>query len=79
MIRTTQEDATAHLGDLIDAALRGDDVFIAPSSGRGDRIIKLVVVPSHDQPPYRKAGSAMGTIRMADDFDEPLEDFMGYR
>jgi antitoxin (DNA-binding transcriptional repressor) of toxin-antitoxin stability system len=78
MIRTTIEDAETQLRELIEAALRGEDVQITSTSERDDRVIKLVVVPSQDRPRYRKAGSAKGQIWMSDDFDEPLEDFKEY-
>ena len=38
-------------------------------------MVKLVPMPPK---PGRRAGSAKGMIRMADDFDEPLEDFDEY-
>jgi prevent-host-death family protein len=70
----TLEDAQRQLPDLIEAAVRGEEVVIT----RADRpAVRLVPV---DRPrPDRKAGSAKGKILyMADDFDAPLEDFKEY-
>ncbi len=58
---------------LIDAALRGDTVFIE----RDDHsILQIVPLKQNRQP--RKAGSARGMVQMADDFDAPLADFGEY-
>jgi antitoxin (DNA-binding transcriptional repressor) of toxin-antitoxin stability system len=59
--------------DLVDAALRGEKVVIAKD---GKQIVELVPV----QPGVRrKAGSAKGKVKLADDFDKPLDDFNEYR
>ena len=78
MIRTTIDNAETQFRELIDAALRGEDVVITPESDLDERVIKLVVVPSQDRPAFRKAGSAKGEIWISDDFDEPLEEFKEY-
>jgi len=59
--------------DLIEAALKGENVFIF----REDRqMVQLVPVePPKRQPQF---GSAKGLIMMADDFDAPLADFDDY-
>lgn len=67
------EEATSHLTELINAAMRGEDVVIV----KDDRsMVKLV--PLHSVKRQRRAGSAKGMITMADDFDAPLEDFTDY-
>ena len=66
------EEAKTQLIDLISAAMRGEDVVIVKDDAA---MVKLVPVPSK---PRRRAGSAKGMIKMADDFDEPLEDFGEY-
>jgi antitoxin (DNA-binding transcriptional repressor) of toxin-antitoxin stability system len=78
MIKTTIDIAETQIRELIEAALRGEDVLITTASDRDDRSIRLVVVSTQEQPPYRKAGSAKGEIWMSDDFDEPLEEFKEY-
>ena len=66
------EEASMHLKDLINAALRGEDVVIVKDERT---MVKLVPMTPK---PRRQAGSAKGMIHMADDFDAPLEDFEEY-
>lgn len=61
------------LWNLIDAALRGEPVFIE----RVDKALVQLVPPKQMFHP-RKAGSAKGMVSMADDFDAPLDDFAEY-
>jgi antitoxin (DNA-binding transcriptional repressor) of toxin-antitoxin stability system len=69
----TIAEAAEKLSDLIDAALRGEEVIIT----KGDRtFVKLT--PTTPVKPRPKFGSAKGLIEMSDDFDEPLEDFKDY-
>jgi antitoxin (DNA-binding transcriptional repressor) of toxin-antitoxin stability system len=75
VIRTTLEDAQAHLPDLIEAAVRGEKVLIATEGKRGDQIVLFVPVAMRRQ---RKAGSAKGLIEMSEDFDAPLPDSDAY-
>ena len=73
MQTVTVAEAAEKLTDLIDAALRGEEIVIT----KGDRIIKL----TPEQPVKRypaKAGTAKGQVWMSDDFDEPLEEFKEY-
>ncbi|MCC7448306.1 MAG: DUF2281 domain-containing protein [Anaerolineae bacterium] len=74
MQRVTLEEAIAHLGELIDAATKGETILIV---GHNDQAVQLTPTPMPpDQAPVRKAGSAEGVIiYMSDDFDAPLEDF----
>jgi antitoxin (DNA-binding transcriptional repressor) of toxin-antitoxin stability system len=68
-----QSDLPKKLWNLIDAALRGEPVFIQ----RDDQaLIQLLPLKQVLHP--RKAGSAKGMIEMADDFDAPLDDFAKY-
>lgn len=78
MIRTTVDIAETKLRELIEAALRGEDVLIAPESGESERIIKLVAVSADSHRQCRRAGSARGTFWMSEDFDEPLEELKEY-
>lgn len=67
------DEAKVRLLDLIEAALKGDDVFILKDDQQAVQLIP--VEPPRRQP---KFGSAAGLIWIADDFDAPLEDFNEY-
>lgn len=64
-------EAAQKLPDLIDAALRGEEVIIT-KDGSVVKLIPANVVKS------RQPGSAKGQVWMSDDFDEPLEEFKEY-
>lgn len=68
-----QSDLPKKLWNLIDAALRGEPVFIERD---GKALVQLIPLKQMLRP--RKAGSAKGMIRMAEDFDAPLDDFAAY-
>ena len=67
-------EAKTHLSKLIQAALKGREVIIA----KGNKpVVRLEVLPEARS--NRKIGNAKGLIlSMADDFDEPLDDFREY-
>ena len=67
-------EAKTQLSKLIQAALNGRQVIIA----RGNiPVVRLEVLPEARS--LRKIGNAKGLIlSMADDFDEPLDDFKDY-
>ncbi len=67
------DEVQAHLVRLLEQALRGEEVVITLAD---QPVLKLVRIPSN--PPRRKRGSAKGQIRMAPDFDAPLDDFQAY-
>lgn len=67
------EEAKTRLVDLVEAALRGEEVFIVTNS---KPVIQLIPIKRKKRHP--KFGSARGLIHMADDFDAPLEDFAEY-
>ncbi|HKY53861.1 MAG TPA: DUF2281 domain-containing protein [Anaerolineales bacterium] len=68
-----QSELPKKLWNLIDAALRGEPVFIE----RDDKaLIQLIPLKQMFRP--RKAGSAKGMLKMSDDFDTPLGDFAEY-
>lgn len=73
-MQVTIHEAKTHLSKLIRKALAGEEIVIA----RGNQpLVKLVVLPELNQ--QRRIGGAKGLIEfMADDFDEPLEDFADY-
>lgn len=64
-------EAKARLPSLVRETLAGDEVIIAKDN---KPLVKLVPVAA----PPRQAGTAKGLIRMAPDFDAPLEDFEDY-
>lgn len=67
------EEAKTSLPALIDAAVQGEEVVIAKD---GEHVVRLV--PVSRAKPRPRFGSAAGLITMADDFDEPLDDFEEY-
>ena len=69
----TIAEATQKLPDLIDAALRGEEVIITKDGS----VVKLIPATPVKRYPA-KAGSAKGMVWMSDDFDEPLEEFKEY-
>lgn len=68
-------DASKHLPELIAAAIDGEEIIITKDE---QPVVKLVPVPSVKKRCPAKAGTAKGLITIADDFDEPLEDFKDY-
>lgn len=74
MKRVNIAEAKAHLSELIDAALRGEDVVIAR---RDVPLVRLEVLEAAKV--RRWFGKLAGKVTIAPDFDEPLEDFAEYR
>lgn len=73
MQQVTLPEAKIKLLDLIDAALRGELIYIELDP---HHIVRLVPVA---QPiASRQFGSAKGLLAMNDDFDAPLTDFDEY-
>lgn len=68
------DEAKKQLSDLITEAISGEAVFITENGHR----VQLVPAPVYASQGQRQPGSAKGMIWMADDFDEPLEDFKEY-
>ncbi len=73
-MQVTIHEAKTHLSKLIRKVLEGEEVIIA----RGKKpLVKLVVL--EEVPERRQLGGAEGMVLyIADDFDEPLEDFKDY-
>ena len=59
-------DAKTHLSKLAERAARGEEIVIARN---GTPLARLV--PLLERPP-RKLGLAKGSIRIGEDFDDPL-------
>ena len=64
------KEAEGRLAELIDEVAKGEEVVIMREDGTTFKIIPVAVFA-----PYPKFGSAKGLVKMAEDFDEPLEDF----
>jgi antitoxin (DNA-binding transcriptional repressor) of toxin-antitoxin stability system len=73
-VQVNIHEAKTQLSKLIQAAVNGKQVIIA----RGNKpVVRLEVLPEARS--RRIIGNAKGLIlSMADDFDEPLEDFKAY-
>ena len=69
MQRVELDNVQDHISDLIETALQGEEVVITKAD---QPILKLVRIESNTA--QRKRGSAKGLVRMADDFDAPLDD-----
>jgi len=67
------EEAKDHLPDLIDAAVKGEEIVITKDD---QHRVKLVPIQNTKARP--QFGSGKGLITMSDDFDAPLEDFEEY-
>jgi antitoxin (DNA-binding transcriptional repressor) of toxin-antitoxin stability system len=63
------DEAKKRLRDLIEAAIRGEDILIVTESHTA---VRLAPVESPKRRP--RFGSAKGLVMMADDFDAPVEE-----
>lgn len=78
MVAIELENTPINLHHWVNAALAGEEIVMTQL---GKPIIKWIVVDAEKepQPTYRRPGSAQHlNIVMADDFDEPLDDFALY-
>lgn len=62
-----------HLSNLVNRALAGEEVIVA----RDNRPL-LKLVPIESLPARRTPGSARDRVKVAKDFDVPLDDFGEY-
>jgi prevent-host-death family protein len=75
MQQVTLEEATARLAELVEAVgQEGTEIVITS----GSEPVARLVPPSPPRPRPR-FGSARGLIRLAKDFDAPLEEFREYQ
>lgn len=65
--------AKAHLSELIQKAMLGEEVIISKDN---KPVVKLTAL--HPVRHQRRLGSAKGLFTMADDFNKPLDDFEDY-
>lgn len=63
----------AHLSSLVNRALAGEEVIVS----RDNRPL-LKLVPIESPLGKRTPGSARDVVKIADDFDAPLDDFAEY-
>jgi antitoxin (DNA-binding transcriptional repressor) of toxin-antitoxin stability system len=68
-------DAKSNSSELLDTALKGEEVVITEDD---QPVLRLVPVVGRNGKSRRKAGSAKGQIWFAPDFDNPLDDFSEY-
>jgi antitoxin (DNA-binding transcriptional repressor) of toxin-antitoxin stability system len=73
MTQVELQQAKERFLELIELAVAGEEIIISKDR---QPIVKLSPVHGHKQ--QRRFGSAKGLISMAEDFDEPLEDFKEY-
>lgn len=73
MVQVNIHEAKTNLSKLIQKVVAGEEVVIAKGN---QPIVKLVLI--ENLKPQRRLGTAKGKIKIADDFDEPLEDFKEY-
>ncbi len=73
MHQVNLKEAETRLAELIEEAAGGEEVVIIRSDGTSFKIVPISTTRAAP-----KFGSAKGLVRMADDFDEPLEGFEEY-
>lgn len=73
MHQVNLQEAGTQLAKLIEEAANGEEVVITRSDGSAFRIVPISSIK-----PRPTFGSARGLVSMADDFDDPLEDFKDY-
>jgi prevent-host-death family protein len=71
MAQFSLAEAKAHFSDLVQKAMRGEEVIVAKENRPVVRIVPI-------KPARRKPGTGKG-IWISPDFDEPLDDFKEYR
>jgi len=71
---SVEKTSTIQLPDLIDSVIKGEEVVFTQNNLP---VAKLVAV--RQAKPRPQFGSAKGLFVIADDFNEPLEDFDEYR
>lgn len=66
------DQAKTRLEELVEQALRGEEVIITRGDGATFKLVPTI------QEPRPRFGSAKGQVWMSDDFDAPLSDFEDY-
>ncbi|MBC8170148.1 MAG: DUF2281 domain-containing protein [Anaerolineae bacterium] len=73
MQKVMLSEAREQLEALVEAAINGETVLIEIDS---EKVVQVIPFAPTKQP--RRAGSAVGLMTIAEDFDDPLEDFAEY-
>lgn len=63
------QDAAAHLAELVEQALQGDEIILVEN---GTPLVRLL--PVAESKPSRVPGLNRGEVWMSDDFNAPLSD-----
>ncbi len=71
---TVEKTTTLQLPDLIESVIKGEEIVFTQNDLP---VAKLVAVKQ--KKPRPQFGSAKGLFTLAEDFDQPLEDFDEYR
>jgi prevent-host-death family protein len=74
MQRVDLKQAKNHLPELIEQTIGGNEVIITQG---GKPLVKLVAFSTQNRT-QRHFGSAKGLIKIAADFEAPIEDFKEY-
>jgi prevent-host-death family protein len=74
MTTATVHEAKTHLSRLIEKALAGESVVVT----RGKEPVVRLVPVAPQRKPRHFGGARHSVIRIADDFDAPLDDFAEY-
>jgi antitoxin (DNA-binding transcriptional repressor) of toxin-antitoxin stability system len=72
MIQISAQQASNNLEELLTKVAHGQELVIIGSDGSA---FKLLALPRSPKPIF---GSARGSVSIAPDFDDPLEDFAEY-
>ena len=73
--------AKSNLSDLLDLAIKGEEIVITKDNKPVAKISPIAPLSTRRVAPVLrplKRGSAKGKVWMSDNFDEPLEDFKEY-
>lgn len=70
MQQVNRDEEQSRLPELLDAALRGEEIYIT-----GEGVVRVQLVPVLVRRGTPQFGSAKGMFTMSDDFDEPLPEF----
>lgn len=73
MYQIALQNAQNQLALLTEKVSKGEEVIIVDNNG-----LSFQLIPFKAKPIKPTFGSASGLISMADDFDEPLDDFLDY-
>lgn len=72
MITVSLAKAKIQMTKLLEEVEKGEEVVI---TNKNKPVAKLVPLMETSGEPGRKLGSAKGKVRIADDFDEPIQAF----